>query len=226
MRRVFRNHQRTSPPPPYSSEVCLERRGTRGRWVLDWGYANRSAYPNHGSYSHWHRAYQNFTATPSQPYRLATAYRWVDDECPVREVDLIGFCRACAVLGIDRILVLGDSLNIEFEIVPSRRMVVHHHYQFASQNQSIKVGACGLYATLATQSRLRREPKPIHKSFFVIFSRTFGTLKGVESILCNVWATSDPAWAVVLDPFSIGQGPAFRVSIKAFQVIVHRLFGV
>ena len=101
-------------PPPYSSEVCLERRGTLGRWVLDWEYANRSAYPNHGSYSSWHLAYQNFTATPSQPHRLATAYRWVDDECPVREVDPIGFCRACAVLGIDRILVLGDSINIEF----------------------------------------------------------------------------------------------------------------
>jgi len=102
------------PPRGGSGQFCLERRGTSGRWIQDWDYANRSSYPNHGSYSTWHLADQNFTKTPDQPYRLAMSYRWIDDECPVHEVDIEDFCGACVALGIHQILVLGDSLNIEF----------------------------------------------------------------------------------------------------------------
>ena len=115
----------TSPvhydPPSSTSEprgsvlFCLERRGTRGRWIQDWDYAHRSSYPNYGSeVDIKHLADQNFTRTPSQPYRLATSYRWIDDECPIQEVNVEEFCAACVVLGIHQILVLGDSLNTEF----------------------------------------------------------------------------------------------------------------
>ena len=90
--------------------------GSSGRWVLDYDYANRSNYPNHGSYSTWHLAAQNFTPTPDQPYRLAASYRWEDDnfQNKLREVSLIEFCTACHKLGITRILSLGDSLTAEF----------------------------------------------------------------------------------------------------------------
>ena len=100
--------------PRGSGQFCLERRGTSGRWIQDWEYANRSSYPNYGSYSTWHLAEKNFTPTPSQPYRLATSYRWIDDECPIHEVDVEDFCGTCVALGIHQILFLGDSLNIEF----------------------------------------------------------------------------------------------------------------
>ena len=81
----------------------------------DWDYAHRSSYPNYGSeVDIKHLADQNFTRTPSQPYRLATSYRWIDDECPIQEVNVEEFCAACVVLGIHQILVLGDSLNTEF----------------------------------------------------------------------------------------------------------------
>jgi len=97
-----------------TTEFCLEHSGSSGRWIQDWAYANKSWYPNHGSYKNWHLAEAQFVATPFQPRRPATAYRWVDDACPVREVNLIEFCDACRALGIDRILTLGDSLSIQF----------------------------------------------------------------------------------------------------------------
>ena len=93
---------------------CLYHRGRTGQWKLDWDYANRSDYRNHGSYADWHLADQNFTATPAQPFRLATAYRWIDDKCPVHEVNLKGFCDACLELQINQILIMGDSLSIQF----------------------------------------------------------------------------------------------------------------
>lgn len=96
------------------SPSCLDDRGRTGQWKLDWDYANRSDYRNHGSYSYWHLADQNFTATPAQPFRLATAYRWIDDKCPVHEVNLKEFCDACLELQINQILIMGDSLSIQF----------------------------------------------------------------------------------------------------------------
>ena len=113
--KVPTSHVHHDPPsstrePRGSVQFCLERRGTRGRWIQDWDYANRSSYPNPFP----HLADQNFTRTPSQPYRLATSYRWIDDECPIQEVNVEKFCAACVVLGIHQILVLGDSLNISF----------------------------------------------------------------------------------------------------------------
>mmetsp|Transcript_10717 Transcript_10717/g.14377 ORF Transcript_10717/g.14377 Transcript_10717/m.14377 type:complete len:423 (+) Transcript_10717:32-1300(+) len=94
---------------------CLYQRGMSGHWVQDWEYANRTDYRNHGSYSDWHLADQNFTSTKSQPFRLATSYRWVDDSnCPIHEVDLQEFCNACLSLQINQILIMGDSLSIEF----------------------------------------------------------------------------------------------------------------
>jgi len=97
------------------AEFCLHRRGTSGRWIQDWEYANRSHYPSHLTFdASWGMADQNFTPTPSQPYRLATSYRWLDDECPVSEVNISNFCNACLDLHVDQILVLGDSLSTEF----------------------------------------------------------------------------------------------------------------
>uniref|UniRef100_A0A7S4K9D2 Uncharacterized protein n=1 Tax=Odontella aurita TaxID=265563 RepID=A0A7S4K9D2_9STRA len=98
------------------SKSCVDRRGSSGRWVQDWSYANRTSYPNHGSYTNWHVAEQNFTPTTSQPHRLATSYRWIDDDedCPVSEVNLSRFCDACYDLGISQILILGDCLSTEF----------------------------------------------------------------------------------------------------------------
>jgi hypothetical protein len=94
---------------------CLDLRGSSGKWVQDWQYANQSKYPNHGSYANWHLAAQNFTPTAEQPFRLATSWRWKDDNCPVSVVEKIGFCQACLDLGITRVLIVGDSLSIQFQ---------------------------------------------------------------------------------------------------------------
>jgi hypothetical protein len=95
---------------------CLEVRGSSGTWYNDWDYANRTNYPIHGSYGSFHLAEQNFTSTPGvQPFRLATAWRWQDDSsCAVTETSKDGFCQTCYSLGITRVLVLGDSLSMEF----------------------------------------------------------------------------------------------------------------
>jgi len=97
-----------------SPNVCLLERGSSGQWIQDWDYANRSSYLNFGSYSTWHLAASNFTPTPEQPFRLATSYRWEDDSCPLQEVNYGDFCQACYRLHIHQVLVMGDSLSIEF----------------------------------------------------------------------------------------------------------------
>jgi hypothetical protein len=97
-----------------NQKSCLYQRGYIGRWVQDWDFANRTYYPNHGSYSNWHLADQNFTSTANQPFRLATSYRWIDDKCPIHEVNLEEFCNACLTLHISQILIMGDSLSIQF----------------------------------------------------------------------------------------------------------------
>jgi hypothetical protein len=58
----------------------------------------------------------NFKPTPSQPFRLATSWRWQDYKCPMREITLQGFCKVAAKLDITRVLILGDSLSIQFGI--------------------------------------------------------------------------------------------------------------
>jgi hypothetical protein len=98
----------------YRSLSCLKHRGDSGRWVQDWQYANATNYPNHGSYSDWHVAAQNFTPSAEQPFRLATSYMWHDDNCPVSVLEKESFCQACRVLNISRILIVGDSMSIEF----------------------------------------------------------------------------------------------------------------
>jgi len=90
-------------------------RGSRGKWVQDWSYANQSNYPNLGSYSDWHLAAQNFTPTSEQPFRLATSWRWEDENFPVAIIKKAGFCQACFDLGITRILIVGDSLSVQFQ---------------------------------------------------------------------------------------------------------------
>lgn len=98
----------------HSNLDCLQRRGSSGEWMLDWDYANRSNYPNHGSYTTWHLAEQKFQPSLEEPFRMATAWRWVDDSCPLTEISHEGFCQACEDLRIRRILIMGDSLSIEF----------------------------------------------------------------------------------------------------------------
>uniref|UniRef100_A0A7S0KXR5 Trichome birefringence-like C-terminal domain-containing protein n=1 Tax=Asterionellopsis glacialis TaxID=33640 RepID=A0A7S0KXR5_9STRA len=102
-------------------------RGSSGRWVLDYNYSERTDYANHGSYSTWHIAAQNFTPTSEQPHRLAQSYRWEDDSQPkmfngtatpgygpLREISLHNFCLACHKLDVTRIISLGDSLSAQF----------------------------------------------------------------------------------------------------------------
>jgi hypothetical protein len=119
-KREMTNHTNTMSSKVVSKEsesignTCLALRGSNGRWVQDWQYTNRSKYPNHGSYTTWHIADQNFTSTPEQPFRLATSWRWEDAKCPVMEVSLKGFCQSCYDLGITRVLIVGDSLSIQF----------------------------------------------------------------------------------------------------------------
>ena len=94
---------------------CFHSRGNRGQWVLDWEYANRTSYANHGGYSNWHFAAQRVRPTPGQPFRYATAWRWLDHSgCQVTEMNHRVFCEALQALGVTRILVVGDSLSMQF----------------------------------------------------------------------------------------------------------------
>jgi len=97
------------------NERCILERGWSGKWVLDWDYAKRTDYPMHGSYADFHIPQQNFTPSAEQPYRLATAWTWHDDSgCPIIETTLDSMCHICSILGITKILVVGDSLSYEF----------------------------------------------------------------------------------------------------------------
>ena len=96
--------------------TCIDERGSNGRWVQDWSYAERSNYELQNSYTNWHVASVNFKPTPSQPFRLATSWRWQDYKCPMREIVLQGFCKVAAKLDITRVLILGNSLSIQFGI--------------------------------------------------------------------------------------------------------------
>jgi len=97
-------------------EICTTKRGSNGKWVQDWAYAKRFTYELEGSYTNWHVASQKFQPTREQPYRLATSWRWEDYRCPVMEISLLGFCHVAAKLDVTRILILGDSLSIQFGI--------------------------------------------------------------------------------------------------------------
>jgi hypothetical protein len=88
--------------------------GQRGRWIQDWEYARRTSYPNDGSYSNWHIAAQQFRPTPQQPFRLATSWYWHDEYRPLHLIDKAGFCTVSQSLNITRLLILGDSLSIQF----------------------------------------------------------------------------------------------------------------
>jgi len=96
---------------------CMNVRGESGKWVQDWTYANRTNYQNYGSYSTYHLAAQCFKPMPEQPFRLATAWRWEDDNCPVTEITREGFCRVCEKLNITRIISAGDSLSQQFRFL-------------------------------------------------------------------------------------------------------------
>lgn len=98
----------------HASVNCLERRGTRGRWVQSWDYARRSNYTVYGSYNLAHVATQRFQPTDDMPFRKATSWMWQDDECPVHEVSLKQFCQACRKLDLTRFLMIGDSLTFQF----------------------------------------------------------------------------------------------------------------
>ena len=125
LQSVLSSTSSTSPPSGAKTETkeersvaakdnCLELRGSSGRWVQDWQYANRSQYRSHGSYGTDHLASQLFTPSKETPFRLSTSWRWQDDNCPVSEITNRGFCRVCEKLGVTRILILGDSLNLQF----------------------------------------------------------------------------------------------------------------
>jgi hypothetical protein len=106
----------TTTPAVSSAPDCLTSRGSSGRWIQDWQYANRTNYikPNQAAHYKWHTGSRLFKATPEQPFRYATSFRWEDDHCPVSEISRDGFCATCCKLGISRLLILGDSMSSEF----------------------------------------------------------------------------------------------------------------
>jgi len=151
---MLRSDQQKGSPQqkqsPHEEEDCPFLRGRSGQWVLDWDYANRTNYPVSKSYGMFHVAAQNFQPSLSQPFRLATAWRWQDENCPVSEISLSGFCRVCDELGITRVLIVGDSLSMLFRLsllslvkhVPTRNMfqsVTRPHTVKCSQQFSITV---------------------------------------------------------------------------------------
>ena len=116
-------------PPPSSTffkvPESIQRRAMKGKWVLDWDYARDHQYP-----------VKSFTIpfvpTEKQPFRRATAYRWIDEEFSLEYVDRERVCRSLESLGVTGgIVFIGDStmqaLYQSFvslmEIIPQRKQV-------------------------------------------------------------------------------------------------------
>jgi hypothetical protein len=95
---------------------CMLERGLNGKWIHDWGYANRTNYKIGPTYTTWHLPEQKFQATPEQPFRFATGWKWEDEKCPVHEATMENFCLMASRLNLTRILVMGDSKGIQFGV--------------------------------------------------------------------------------------------------------------
>ena len=48
----------------------------------------------------------------------ATVWKWIDDNSPVTEISLDGFCKVCHHLDITHIFIVGDSLQAITQIAP------------------------------------------------------------------------------------------------------------
>lgn len=94
---------------------CMLKRDN-GKWTHDWEYANRTSYKIGPTYTTWHIQEQKFQATPEQPFRFATGWKWEDEKCPVSEATMANFCLMASRLNLTRILVMGDSKGIQFGV--------------------------------------------------------------------------------------------------------------
>lgn len=95
---------------------CSVQRGNSGKWVHNWEVANRTHYKLPGTYSNWHFAEHQFQPTTDNPFRLATAWQWEDDLCPVSLINNEKFCDLMHDLDLRRFLIMGDSLSVQFAI--------------------------------------------------------------------------------------------------------------
>lgn len=86
-------------------------RGTSGKWVKDWNFAKRAGYIHANSITEW--GISNLTLETALK-RNATAWKWIDDNSPVTEISLDGFCKVCHHLDITRLFIVGDSLSRGF----------------------------------------------------------------------------------------------------------------
>jgi len=100
----------------YSAATCFEKRGLSGKWMQDVDYARRNVYPNHRPYTTtpWHIADSLFKPTPKEPFHSYNTYKWIDDHCPTSEITLDGFCQVMNKLNMPQILVIGDSISMQF----------------------------------------------------------------------------------------------------------------
>ena len=100
----------------YSAAACAEKRGLSGKWTQDVEYARRNVYPNHRPYTStpWHIADSMFKPTPEEPFASYNTYKWVDDQCPTSEITLDGFCQVMHKLSMPQVLVIGDSISMQF----------------------------------------------------------------------------------------------------------------
>ena len=68
---------------------CSKQRGSHGQWELDWNYAKTAQYATPGSQPPAVLANYLYKPTDQEPFRRATAYKWVDDKkrkCPVSRI--------------------------------------------------------------------------------------------------------------------------------------------
>ena len=94
---------------------CLQERGTHGHWVQDWDYAKTAQYKTFGRYPYEQLANHYFQASPSQPFRDATSWKWQDtNNCPTTLISIHGICKTVHDLGVTRIYTIGDSLSQGF----------------------------------------------------------------------------------------------------------------
>ena len=99
----------SSPYPAINSQ-----RGTSGKWIQDWDYAKRNAFIDHVRFYTWGLKGTSDFSIETSLRRNATSYKWVDDNAPITEISLDGFCQVAYHLNITRVLIMGDSLSQDF----------------------------------------------------------------------------------------------------------------
>lgn len=162
--RAPKDSSESWPTSRSDATFCLEHRGDDGRWELDWQYAEGHQYKTYGNFPAGMIANQLFQPSPNQPYRLPTAYRWLDSRCKTPTVTREGLCTVLKRLNVTLIYVAGDSMNEGF-MTSLRGMMGHPKWGSIQFVRRILNFTCNDW-TFSTLFKRVQTPNTDYMSFF------------------------------------------------------------